>query len=1032
MVQSNDFYNLYQATYKKYTELYGKQVCVFLKKGSFYEFYGQQDPKTEEYLNNVKQVVDFFEIALHVQEGPNGNIGLFGGVPEYTLDKWAGKLTRTGWTVVVMDEIKDGSGKILRREVTRVLSPGTHIESADCAEGDVFTLCAVWMEQNVESPPKFGVVSVDLTTGALTMYEGQATGTKNTWHTDDLRHFFQVSQPREVLFGWRAPPFLKPSTEELRRILYVPSAVIQDVDISKEKQGTLETSCIREDYMRTMFQPRTALPLRTWLHLPSDITLTERALCLLLRYVEDHVPKLASCLHAPRVWHPEQNLQIINNALTQLNLIGQQYVVKDLFSKPQTAMGRRELGARLCMPLTQSSEIVRRHEEIDWFLQRKQLLKTVDTSLLLVYDLSRLHRTIVRATTKAADIDQLHQSYTTLQFLSNQLKGPPFENKDIPIFLHKCLKEFQTVFDIEKAKKALKEEKEDEIGFLQSSVAPKTHECEKAIEDIYKTAKDWLSSFIELCNLEPSSIYYKPTEKNMFSIHCTKAALKLIEMALKKPATHSLYKKITVKTLSSGGRCEHPDVDMFQTRLDAAKASLQRALNKEVPQACIEYLKTRDNWDLLESWTTNIDLAICMAKTAEANGFCRPLIQDGGDGPSGVWVENLRHPLIEIQKTKSQYVTHTVDIGYNKQPSWLLYGMNASGKSSLMKAIGLSVLLAQVGSFVPATAMKLRPFKKLATRILNQDNLWAGLSSFAVEMSELREIFQVADHQTLVLGDELCAGTESVSATAIVAAGISWLQKCGSRFVFATHLHDLMKFPEITESTTLSVWHLHVEYDIVKDILIYHRQLRQGSGSTLYGLEVAKALHLPPDLLSAALKFRQKLLSETPIEELQKSQWNASVIRRACEVCNNPVESDLEVHHVLPRENAINKRNQDGTALHGVKNLAVLCEECHDKHHSGSLSVGPVEDTSEGPRRRLEQYRYNPSSASTDSQSTKELNRNKKKSPFTEEQYIVIKETIRKNKELYHYPRLMAIQIRNEHEIEITEAQLKVILKTLD
>jgi hypothetical protein len=117
MVQSNDFYNLYQETYKKYTELYGKQVCVFLKKGSFYEFYGQQDPKTEEHLNNVKQVVDFFEIALHVQEGPNGTIGLFGGVPEYTLDKWAGKLTRTGWTAVVMDEIKDDYINLFKLQV---------------------------------------------------------------------------------------------------------------------------------------------------------------------------------------------------------------------------------------------------------------------------------------------------------------------------------------------------------------------------------------------------------------------------------------------------------------------------------------------------------------------------------------------------------------------------------------------------------------------------------------------------------------------------------------------------------------------------------------------------------------------------------------------------------------------------------------------------------------------------------------------------------------------------------------------------
>ena len=107
--------------------------------------------------------------------------------------------------------------------------------------------------------------------------------------------------------------------------------------------------------------------------------------------------------------------------------------------------------------------------------------------------------------------------------------------------------------------------------------------------------------------------------------------------------------------------------------------------------------------------------------------------------------------------------------------------------------------------------MTLRPFHRIATRILNQDNLWAGLSSFAVEMSELREILAVADSHTLVLGDELCAGTESISGTAIVAAGIEFLHKVGARFVLATHLHDLMKLQVITGLNALRIWHLHVE-----------------------------------------------------------------------------------------------------------------------------------------------------------------------------------------------------------------------------
>ena len=110
MVQSLEFYKQYQDTYNKYTELYGKHVCVFLKKGSFYEFYGQETP-TQEPVNTAKQVMEIFGIVIHIYPGdaPNGNTGFFGGVPEYTLDKWATKLTSIGWTVIVIDEIKTGN-----------------------------------------------------------------------------------------------------------------------------------------------------------------------------------------------------------------------------------------------------------------------------------------------------------------------------------------------------------------------------------------------------------------------------------------------------------------------------------------------------------------------------------------------------------------------------------------------------------------------------------------------------------------------------------------------------------------------------------------------------------------------------------------------------------------------------------------------------------------------------------------------------------------------------------------------------------
>jgi DNA mismatch repair protein MutS len=295
-------------------------------------------------------------------------------------------------------------------------------------------------------------------------------------------------------------------------------------------------------------------------------------------------------------------------------------------------------------------------------------------------------------------------------------------------------------------------------------------------------------------------------------------------------------------------------------------------------------------------------------------------------------------------------------------------------------------------------------------------------------MSELREILAVADDQTLVLGDELCAGTESISGTAIVAAGIQHLYKAGSRFVLATHLHDLMKLNPVTSLQGLQVWHLHVEYDPVRDCLIYHRSLKPGAGSSMYGLEVAKALHLPRDMIEAAFEMRRTLLGASATEDAKDSSWNAAITRQQCSVCKSSIEKELEVHHLEERANAsANKRNKDGTALNHVRNLAVLCQVCHDKHHAGLLHVGAVEDTSQGPKRNildLSQYAHTP---------TPEPNTAKKgksSTKFSAEQITAMQALVRQSPGLT--PRLWCFQIQQTLEIQITELQFKALQKKGD
>jgi DNA mismatch repair protein MutS len=297
---------------------------------------------------------------------------------------------------------------------------------------------------------------------------------------------------------------------------------------------------------------------------------------------------------------------------------------------------------------------------------------------------------------------------------------------------------------------------------------------------------------------------------------------------------------------------------------------------------------------------------------------------------------------------------------------------------------------------------------------LNQDNLFAGLSSFAVEMSELRDILRNSNEHTLVLGDELCAGTESISAQALVASGIQWLSARNAKFIFATHLHDL---PNVINTFELGVevWHLHVEYDPMTKKLVYDRSLRPGSGSTLYGLEVARAMDLPFEFIEQALKNRHKIMGSTTQQEAKTSIWNTEIVRKECEVCHKVMTSDLEVHHIKERASAVNGVLEDGSHMNDKRNLIVICQKCHDEVHAGNVEIGDVKMTSNGPEREV-------IIKEDSSVSSKEGSKSQKKSKWTEEQLETIMDTLRK----YSTLSLKSIRynLSSKHEIEISETVL--------
>ncbi|MDX1296059.1 MAG: DNA mismatch repair protein, partial [Sulfurimonadaceae bacterium] len=369
-------------------------------------------------------------------------------------------------------------------------------------------------------------------------------------------------------------------------------------------------------------------------------------------------------------------------------------------------------------------------------------------------------------------------------------------------------------------------------------------------------------------------------------------------------------------------------------------------------------------------YVADLDVAVASAKVAETYNYARPSIVEVNDDENFLQIMALRHPLIEIQERQGIYVPNDVVMGCRDHMDLpypetvmldvsvhdghdingvLLYGINSSGKSSLMKSIGITVLMAQSGFFVPASSMKFSLFESIFTRIVSKDNLAKGLSTFAVEMLEMKNIFNRATVRSLVLGDEISHGTETLSGVAIVASAIMKLAKLRSLFLFATHLHQLSTMEEIRRLKNVVDLHLSVEYDEAQDKLVFNRVLQGGSGSSIYGLEFAKSLHMDGEFLDTANKIRKRLANDFDELELlvkkRTSKYNKDLYVTKCVICGAIAE---DVHHIAHQSLA----NQAGFIGHFHQdhrsNLVPLCKEHHRAIHDGKIDVKGFRMTTNG------------------------------------------------------------------------------------
>jgi len=976
--------------YFKYTEeyqtKYGKHSVVLMQVGAFFEVYGIKLAEGDDIVRS--QIAHFAEIcqlnvSAKTQSYENGTI-VMAGFRDFTIDKYITKLTENGYTVPVFVQEKDG--KVIRRVLDKVYSPGTFIscetDSNNAISNNIMT---IWFElykpfaKSVQSKDTmvYGVSVVNIFTGQSFIFQHETPFYMNVTTFDELERFISIYSPSEIII---ISPFDKPTIQSISQYAGIHNSVVHLIDSTDLKNEKI-MRCTQQRYLKevlSFFYKEDTFDICKEFQ---EHILATQSFCYLLNFIQEHNPTLVRRICLPEFNNTSKRVILPNHTLLQLNIIGDMSAenkkmgklssIMSLLNKCNSPMGRRLFQHQLTNPTfdenwlsTEYSMIANmtdgeHYDMVDSF--RKQLSK--------LRDIDKICRQIVVQTIYPSSIYLLYTSLDRVQqmnmclfedtgilqylcesFLENgepDKCGPVMDKKitEIMTFMgkHFILDQCQTVNSMN--------------TFPASIIQPGVSAELDEVMEKYNKSQAYFNTIYSIFNGIIKSTEQSPTDTEYVKIHETEKS----GLGLLITSKRSLILKQNLSSISKNDRIVRID-DKFSFNADDVKfvkasgtnleitfpelteicktiLHYKGLLNKLIAESYIGVLSKLedvylDSLEHISTFVAKLDVLTTKSYIAKKYNYCRPVI-DSAATKSGVCAVNMRHCLIEHLQQDEIYVPNDVVIGRMDSggDGILLYGTNAVGKTSLIRAIGVSVIMAQTGMYVPCSSFVFKPYTAIFSRILGNDNIFKGLSTFAVEMSELRVILKLADENSLILGDELCSGTEMESALSIFVAGLVELDKKKSSYIFATHFHEIVDYEEIVQLSRLTQMHMEVSYDRENDCLVYDRKLKTGSGPRIYGLEVCKSLHLDAEFLERAYEIRNKYYPETSgVLSNKQSTYNARKIKGVCEMCNKQLGEDI--HHLQHQQDA-NEDGFIGTFHKNHKaNLVSICEPCHQKLHS--------------------------------------------------------------------------------------------------
>nr|YP_010289457.1 MutS-like protein [Tubipora musica]UKP88357.1 MutS-like protein [Tubipora musica] len=960
------YFNLMEENYSKY----GLSVIQFIQIGKFYElWYEPNTPsrqqaycQTELLVESsrrskslgvtppIEQVASLLDMRV-ISPGKRSLLQM--GFPIYSLTTHLNTLLNKGWTIIVVDELVTNKSGPKQRAISQVYSPSCNLEDYS----ELSYVLSIYFSQD----DLLGITLFSVMNGHSIMFPVPWTDRNKVarllinycikeiviWTNEGAGSEILINKIYNLLIDWNLFPS-EPNTkiEVMGEVLTnLPCYLSYRYENDTKEWLLLHIYIgINAEWFNKNYQEYTLNKIfqSIWTENINQANLI--SLLGVLQFVKDRNPNLIKNLQLPESYNSvvsPLNLILCNRAEYQLDLLSKKGKLGGLLNMVDycsTAMGKRLLKFRLLNPITDYFELNLRYEEIATFKQLLNKRVFDNFELKHIKDLSSLHRQWAICASSdiilpPKKISQIYHSY----LFASQLISKLVSNKRINIQLspligpqlESLIKEISQIFQINNL-----------LGDFKDILQPTDNLANLLVQQ--QTLRAQLTKWAE----QTSNVIFQDTISIKVEYFNKEGyALSILSKNLAKLERYMANAPISNNSIIIlGKRGSYHIITSLATQKVSIKLNLlEEQINTYVKQTYSRELKRLyfSYFELflpLENFISRLDVALSGAITAIKFNYIKPYLTLAKSQQTKGLIEaiNLRHPLIEQLNTQEECVAHNISLG---DTGMLVFSVNGAGKSTLLRAIGVNVILAQAGMYVAADSFKLRPYHYLITRILGGDDLHKGQGTFEVEMRDLSIILKLANYNSLILGDEICHGTETSSGAAILAATIEKLTAAQTSFVLSTHLH------QVCSLINSPVRYYHISVIQQEDLcLIYERKLKPGPGPSQYGIEVMGHIIKDKEFYNSALRYR-KLINWEPLSQsvsnsltiFRPSKYNAQVFIDSCEICGAPAEA---IHHIQPKSKFQNRlKKLCNKRLNRRSNLVPVCSSCHLDIHKNKISI---------------------------------------------------------------------------------------------